>query len=164
VSYVSRSHLLAEVSSGAITCSMAKDIASRLRWAPMLPRIMCLRTSPPDWSGLRCCHVSHSSLRATCFKHKEKPSRLACAVSHACFQRISACFQCDSRQGHHAPIRHADIQCSQYLQGVRTSIYSVTTVRLQYDASTMDHSPDTATVSSDSTARRHTVDLVQRGR
>jgi hypothetical protein len=38
------------------------------------------------------------------------------------------------------------------------------TMRLQYGASTMDHSTDTAIVPSDSIARRYTADRVQRDR
>jgi hypothetical protein len=37
----------AEVGSGAATCPMALDLASRLRWAPALPHVLWLRTSPP---------------------------------------------------------------------------------------------------------------------
>jgi hypothetical protein len=38
------------------------------------------------------------------------------------------------------------------------------TVLLQCDAITMDHSPGTVIVPSDSTAQRHTANRVQRGR
>jgi hypothetical protein len=89
VSYGSEPHLSAEVGSGAATCPMAPDLATRLRWAPVL---------------------------------------LACVARHTCFQRMSAHFQGASRQGHHAHGRHAGRQRSQYLQGVRTDIYSVVTV------------------------------------
>jgi hypothetical protein len=40
----------------------------------------------------------------------------------------------------------------------------VTIVRLQYNASTVDHSPDIATVLGDLTARRHAANRVRRGR
>jgi hypothetical protein len=40
----------------------------------------------------------------------------------------------------------------------------VAIVRVQCSANTMDHSPGTTTVQSDSTAQRHTADRVQRGR
>jgi hypothetical protein len=46
-SYGSELRLLAEVGSGDATCPMAPDLASRLRWAPTLPRVLWLRTSPP---------------------------------------------------------------------------------------------------------------------
>jgi hypothetical protein len=59
-----------------------------------------------------------------------------------------------TRRGHHASVRRAGWQYSQYMQGVRTCIYSAFTVRLQCDANTMDHSP---TVPSNSTVRHHTA-------
>jgi hypothetical protein len=48
------------------------------------------------------------------------------------FQRTRARFQDASHQSHHMPTRRAGRQCSQYLQGMRTCIYSVATVRRQY--------------------------------
>jgi hypothetical protein len=42
-----RPHLLAELSSGAVTCSSAPDLASLLRWALALPRVPWLRVLPP---------------------------------------------------------------------------------------------------------------------
>jgi hypothetical protein len=56
-----RSHLPTEVDSGTITCSAAPDLASLLRWAPTLPHVSQLRTLPPWWCELWCCHVSHGS-------------------------------------------------------------------------------------------------------
>jgi hypothetical protein len=53
-----RPHLPAEVGSDATTCPMALDIASLLRWAPALSHVPRLRTLPPWWGELRCCHVS----------------------------------------------------------------------------------------------------------
>jgi hypothetical protein len=46
VSYSSRPRLLTEVGSDPATCPMAPDIASQLRWAPVLPRVLWLQTSP----------------------------------------------------------------------------------------------------------------------
>jgi hypothetical protein len=71
MSYGSRPRLSTEVGSDAATCPMTLGLASRLRWAPALPCVLWVRTSLPGWGGLGHCHVSHSSLRATCFKHKE---------------------------------------------------------------------------------------------
>jgi hypothetical protein len=51
-------------------------------------------------------------------------------------------FQGASGQGHHALARRVGRQCSQYLHGVRTGIYSVSTVQHQH----YDHSLGTATV------------------
>jgi hypothetical protein len=49
------------VGSGIVTCLMAPELASRLRWAPVLSRVLCLWTLPPDWGGLRRCHVACGS-------------------------------------------------------------------------------------------------------
>jgi hypothetical protein len=50
-------HLLAELSSGATTCSSALDLASLSRWAPTLPRVPWLRALPPkeESSGAATC-------------------------------------------------------------------------------------------------------------
>jgi hypothetical protein len=40
-------HLLAELSSGAATCSSAPDLTSLPRWAPALPRVPWLRALSP---------------------------------------------------------------------------------------------------------------------
>jgi hypothetical protein len=84
VSYGSRPHLSAEVGSGVATCSMALDLTSQLRWALTQLHTLWLWTSPPGRGGLRCYHVSRGSLWVVSFKHKEKPSRSACAARHAC--------------------------------------------------------------------------------
>jgi hypothetical protein len=62
VSYSYGSRLSAQVGSGAATCVMALDLTSRLRWAPVLPHALWLRTSSPSWGGLRRCHVSYDSI------------------------------------------------------------------------------------------------------
>jgi hypothetical protein len=41
------------------TCCVAPNLASLPRWAPALPHVLQLRTSPPCWGGLRCCHMSN---------------------------------------------------------------------------------------------------------
>jgi hypothetical protein len=48
VPYGSGPHLPAEMGSDAATCPIAPDLASRLRWAPALPRAPQLQTLPPD--------------------------------------------------------------------------------------------------------------------
>jgi hypothetical protein len=50
--------LLAELSFGAATRSSAPDLASLPRWAPALPHVSQLRTSPPCRGGLWRCHVA----------------------------------------------------------------------------------------------------------
>jgi hypothetical protein len=42
VSYGSGPRLSVEVGSDVVTCPMALDIASRLRWVPTLPRVLWL--------------------------------------------------------------------------------------------------------------------------
>jgi hypothetical protein len=171
VSNGSGPRLSAEVGSGTATCPMALDLASWLRWAPSLPCVLCLRTSPPSWGGLRRCHVSHDSLRATSFKHKEKPNKPACAARHACSQHTRARFHGVSCQGHHALARRESRQCCQYPQDVWTCIYSVATIRLQRDAAlwtaplqcqvTRQHDATLLTecsVAGDKTERAHTVE------
>jgi hypothetical protein len=56
-----------------------------------------------------------------------------------------------------------DVQVGSVVNTYKAYGYA-STVLLQYDTNTMDHSPDTAIVPSDSTARCHTADQVQRGR
>jgi hypothetical protein len=159
VSYGSGSRLSAKLGSGIATCPMSLDLTSQLRWAPALPHVLWLRTSPPpDWCELQRCHLSHGSMWAMSFNIMKKPSKPSCVASLACSQRMRACLQGTSRQGHHAPARRAGRQYSQYLQGVWTCIYNVAIIQLQCNASTMDHSPDTAKVPSDSTTRHHTTD------
>jgi hypothetical protein len=59
--YGSGSRLSAKVGSDAATCPMPLDLTSQLRWTPTLPYVIWLQTSPPDWGGLRRCHVSCGS-------------------------------------------------------------------------------------------------------
>jgi hypothetical protein len=47
VSYDFGPYLPTEVGSGAATCPMALNFASQQRWAPVLPCVIWLRTSPP---------------------------------------------------------------------------------------------------------------------
>jgi hypothetical protein len=42
-------------------CPVAMNPASLQRWAPVLPHVLWLRTSPPCRDGLWCCHVSYGS-------------------------------------------------------------------------------------------------------
>jgi hypothetical protein len=61
VSYGSRPHVLVEVGSDTGMCPAILDLTSRLRWAPMLPHVLWLRTSPLGWGGLWRYHMSHAS-------------------------------------------------------------------------------------------------------
>jgi hypothetical protein len=46
--YDSGPRLSIEIGFGAVICPIALDLASRLRWAPTLPRVPRLQTLPPD--------------------------------------------------------------------------------------------------------------------
>jgi hypothetical protein len=53
-------HLLAELSSGATTRSLALDLTSLLRWASALPRVPWLQALPPreESSGATTCSLA----------------------------------------------------------------------------------------------------------
>jgi hypothetical protein len=59
--YLSVTRLSADVGSGTVTCHMAPNLTSRLRWAPALPCVIWSRTLPSDRGGLRRCQVSYGS-------------------------------------------------------------------------------------------------------
>jgi hypothetical protein len=46
--YSSRPCPPTEIGSGTAMCPMTLDLASRLRWTPVLPRVIWIRTSPPS--------------------------------------------------------------------------------------------------------------------
>jgi hypothetical protein len=139
-----------EVGSDAALCPMAPDLTSRLRWALEPPCVLWLWTSPPDWGGLWCCHVScgsgshlltrAGSEAAMCPTAPCGPRVLSIkkSLAYMPMQQVThvpntrTCFWGASHQGHHAPARRAGRQYSQYLQGVRTYIYSAPTVRRQH--------------------------------
>jgi hypothetical protein len=60
VPYSSVPRLSVEVGSSAAMCPMAVDLASRLRWAPALPRVLWLQSSPPGrvGSGATMCPMA----------------------------------------------------------------------------------------------------------
>jgi hypothetical protein len=62
--------LPAEMGSGTVTCPMALDLASRLRWAPVLPRVPWLQIPPS---------TEVTSSAATCHMALDITSRLRCA-------------------------------------------------------------------------------------
>jgi hypothetical protein len=63
--------LLAELRSGAATCSLTQDITSLLRWAPALPHVSWLRALPPK---------EESSGAATCSSAPDLTSLSRCAL------------------------------------------------------------------------------------
>jgi hypothetical protein len=147
VYYSSGPHLPTEVGSNAATCHTVPDLTSQLRWAPVLLRVLWLQTSPPGRGGLWHCHVSRGSQWVVRFKHKEKSSRSDYAARHACSQRTRAHFQGTSRR---IIMRLQDVQADSIVNTCKVC-GQTSTVRLQCDIDTMDHSSCTATVQSDST-------------
>jgi hypothetical protein len=81
------------------TCSSAPDLASLLRWAPMLPRGPSLASPRGE---LRCCHVPHGPQRAVDHRNKEGPScpRHAVGTLKTGYPRIQALSQ-DKEQDVH---------------------------------------------------------------
>jgi hypothetical protein len=59
VPYGSKAHLAAEAGFGAATCPVAPNLAILLRWAPALPHVQWLRTSPPYQGALQRCYASN---------------------------------------------------------------------------------------------------------
>jgi hypothetical protein len=86
VTYGSGPRFLAEVGSGAVTCPMSLDLASRLRWAPVLPCALWLRTSPPSWGGLQRCHVSYGS--RPCLPAEVGSGAAKCHMAHDLTSRL----------------------------------------------------------------------------
>jgi hypothetical protein len=179
VSYSFGPRLPAEVGFDAAMCPMAPDLATRLRWALALLRVICLWTSPPSWDGLRRCHMSYGSRprllaevgsgAATCPAGPYEPwassikkslpglpVQLGTHVPNARVRVFSA---------PHVRfiMRLQDVQADSVVNTCKACRHASTAL-LQCDASAMDRSPGTATVTSDSTARRHTANRVQRGR
>jgi hypothetical protein len=72
VPYSSGPHLPVKVGSDAVTCPMASDLTSQLRWAPTLSRVLWLRTLPPDQGGSRCCHASRGPQWAVGLRYIKK--------------------------------------------------------------------------------------------
>jgi hypothetical protein len=61
ISYDSRPCLPAEVDSDDVTCPIDPHHAPWMRWAPALPRVLCLQTLPLSRGGLQRSHVSYGS-------------------------------------------------------------------------------------------------------
>jgi hypothetical protein len=61
VSYASGHRYLIEVGSSAVTCPVAPDLASWVRWAPALPHVSRLQTPLLCWCRLWRRHVSSGS-------------------------------------------------------------------------------------------------------
>jgi hypothetical protein len=142
VSYDSKPHLPVEVGSGTVTCPTVSGLASQLRWAPLLPRVLWLRTSPPSWGGLWHCHVSYDfgprlpvevgSDTTTC---PAGPNGLWASSIKKSLATLPM------QLGTHArkfpkrltgPARYVGRQRSQCMQGMQTDSYSATIVHRQH--------------------------------
>jgi hypothetical protein len=160
-------------------CPIASELASWLRWALALPRIIWLQSSPLDWGGLRCCHVSYGS---GSWLSAEVDFGAATFPGAPCGLRVSSIkkrvVDMHVQLGTHVPNARVHVSKAPHVRAVthlqdmraggvvntcKACVYA-STVRLQCDVGTIDHSSDTATVPSDSTAWRHTADWVQHGR
>jgi hypothetical protein len=121
VSCSSEPRLPTEAGSDDATCPTAPDLTSLPRWAPVsglssqprrapaLPRVPRLRTPPPYWGGLQCCHTPHGSLWTATSDIKKglAIARLACFQGAlTCFQGAWAIIDCKTC-GQAAPLRHA---------------------------------------------------------
>jgi hypothetical protein len=76
-------------------------------------------------------HASCRPLWVVSLKHKEKPSRPACAAMLSYSQHTCTRFQAARCQGQHGPTRRVDRHCSQCLQDVWTCCYSAARVQCQ---------------------------------
>jgi hypothetical protein len=167
------------VCSGTATCHMAPNLTSRPRWAPALPRVLWLQTSSPGQGGLRRCHTSYGSesrllaevgsCAATC-PTGLYGSRASSIKKSLAGLPVQSGTPVPNARAHVSKVPHVraimrlqDMQADSVVSTCKMCGHAAT-VWLQCDVSTMDHSPGTATVSSDSTARCHTANRVQRDR
>jgi hypothetical protein len=160
VSYSFGARLLAEVGSGTATYHMAPELTSRLRWAPVLPRVLWLwiLLSAEVGFGAATFPGAPCGLRVSSIKKRlvDMHVQLGTHVPNA---RVHV-----SKAPHVRAVTHLqDMWAGGVVNTCKACVYA-STVRLQCDVGTIDHSSDTATVPSDSTARRHTADRVQHGR
>jgi hypothetical protein len=93
MSYSSESLLPARQGSGVATCPVTLNPASLLRRAPVLPRALWLRTTPPCLGELQRSHVSRGSQQATSLRNNERSSWPRHAARLTCFHGTPVCFQ-----------------------------------------------------------------------
>jgi hypothetical protein len=79
-----------KLSSGAATCSSALDLASLLRWALVLSRGPSFASPIGE---LRCCHIPRDPQRAVYHRNKERSTCPRNIVGLACVQSTVACYQ-----------------------------------------------------------------------
>jgi hypothetical protein len=92
---------------------MAPDLASRLRWAPTLPRVFWLQISPPDCGGLRRYHVSYVS-----------GPRLLAEVGSGTAMCLTALDPASLRGGLRAAMRPA-VPCGPRISSIKKSLASL---------------------------------------
>jgi hypothetical protein len=147
--------LSVEVGSDAATCPMTPDLTSRLRWAPVLPCVLWLRTLPPGQGGSRCCHASRGSQWVVCLRYIKKgfiglPMQLGSRVFKARVHVLKA----------------PDVRANISMQDVRTDIITCKTCRhgaiVQLNSAVSHDRPLTGTTDRecDPMGRRSTADRV----
>jgi hypothetical protein len=82
--------LLTKLSSDAVTCSSASDLASLSRWALALP---CGPSLASPRGELRCCHIPHDPQRAVYHRNKERSTYPRNVVGLTCVQSMIACYR-----------------------------------------------------------------------
>jgi hypothetical protein len=133
-------------------CHMAPDLASRLRWALALPRVLWLRTSPPGRGGLRRYHVSYGFEPHLPYEVGFGDTTCPTGPYGSRASSIKKCLPgLPVQLGTHVPNTHTHIfrapqvRVIMRLQDVQTDnvvntckvCRQASTVRLQYNASTM---------------------------
>jgi hypothetical protein len=85
-------HFLAELSSGAATCSLALDLTSLPRWALALPRVSWLPALPSREESFGAATYP-TPQRAVDHRNKERPSCPRHASELACVQSTVTCYR-----------------------------------------------------------------------
>jgi hypothetical protein len=139
----------------AVACPAALDSSSQPRWASTLPRVpwlqTCVEGSRSCLSAGRApsCHAPHGPLWAASYKHKKKgiaslPMRLGLCVRNV-HTHVSK--TCDVR----AIMSLQDMRASSADHACKTCRQAAT-VWPQCSVSSVNHSPSTVVMPSDSTA------------
>jgi hypothetical protein len=159
----SRPCLPVGIGSNTATCPVAPDLASWLRWAPALPRVLWLRTSPlnrgrlqtlpPNQGGFRCCYTSHDSQWVVGLRYIKKG---LVGLAMPLVTRVSKARPHVSE----APDTLAIMACKTCGQAAPLMPARRADMRLQCCAGPVDHTQDTTTVQGDPTGWYHAGDCV----
>jgi hypothetical protein len=157
VFYGSGPYLPTEVGSDAAICPMASGLASRLRWAPMLPHVLWLRTLPLGQGGSWCYHTSRGFQWTMGLRYIKK------GLASLAMQLVTRVFKAQSYVSE-ASDTWAIMTCKTCGQAAPLMPTIRAERRLQCSIGPVDHTQDTATVQDDSTGRCHAADRVRYGR